>query len=167
MWPSFSPRRSERFAARTLRHGNDAGRLKRSRSWVLERLEHRVLLSGNPTYYTVNLTSDTGASSGTDAITGHPSGDLRWAITQANANTNSAGTLIDFDPTIFSTPQTITLSSPLTLSETAGPEVINGPGASLVTVSGNHAVQVFSISSGVTATLTNLTISGGLASHGG
>src|SRR5262249_1501269 len=96
-----------------------------------------------------------------------PSGDLRWAITQANANTNSAGTLIDFDPTIFSTPQTITLSSPLTLSETAGPEVINGPGASLVTVSGNHAVQVFSISSGVTATLTNLTISGGLASHGG
>jgi len=56
---------------------------RRRRLWALEALEGRVLLSGNPTYYTVNLTSDTGASSGTDAYptAGTPSGDLFWAIT--------------------------------------------------------------------------------------
>jgi hypothetical protein len=103
---------------------------RRCRLWALEALEGRVLLSGSPTYYTVNLTSDTGASSGTDAYptAGTPSGDLLWAVTQANANTNAAGSVIEFDPTVFATPQTITLSSTLVLSETAGPEVIEGPG---------------------------------------
>jgi hypothetical protein len=91
---------------------------------VLEGLEGRVLLSGNPTYYTVNLTSDTGASSGTDGTTGTPAGDLLWAITQANANANPAGSVIEFDPTVFATPQTITLSHILVLSGSAGPEVI-------------------------------------------
>src|SRR5262249_6426301 len=69
---------------------------------------------GNPTHYTVNLTSDTGASSGTDAATGDPSGDLLWAITQANANLNPAGSVIQFDPTVFNatSPQTITLNCP-------------------------------------------------------
>ena len=67
----------------------------------------------------------------------------------------------------LASPQTITLASTLVLSETAGPEVIDGPGASLVTVSGNNAVEVFSVDSGVTATLTGLTISGGLATQGG
>ena len=124
-------------------------------------------LSGSPTYYTVNLTSDTGASSGTDAypVTGTPSGDLLWAITQANANTNPAGSVIEFDPTIFATTQTITLSSTLELSESAGPEVIDGPSAGVV-VSGNNAVEVFQIDGGVTGTLAGLTISGGSATYG-
>ncbi len=69
---------------------------------------------------TVNLLSDTGASSGTDPATGHPSGDLLWAITQANANPNTAGSVINFDPTVFGTAQTITLSRTLELSETGG-----------------------------------------------
>jgi hypothetical protein len=138
---------------------------RRHRLWVPEGLEDRVLLAGSPTYYTVNLTSDTGASSGTDPKTNDPSGDLLWAITQANANTNPAGTVINFDQTVFSTQQTITLTSTLTLSETAGPEVIDGPGASLATISGNNAVRVFSVDSGVTATLTGLTISGGVVSN--
>src|SRR5580698_8537784 len=81
---------------------------RRERLFTPEGLEGRVLLSGNPTNYTVNLTSDTGTSSGTDANTGDPSGDLLWAITQANANTNPAGSVIDFDPTVFATSQTIT-----------------------------------------------------------
>ena len=59
--------------------------------------------------YTVNVTRDTGASSGIDATTGYPSGDLLWAITQANANTNPAGSVIGFDPSDFSSPRTITL----------------------------------------------------------
>ena len=60
-----------------------------------------------------------------------------------------------------SSPQTITLSATLVLSETAGPEVIDGPGAGLLTVSGGGAVRVFEIDSGVTATLSGLTISDG------
>ena len=130
-------------------------------------MEPRLLLSGNPTSYTVNLTSDTGASSGTDASTGNPSGDLLWAIEQANANTNSAGSVIGFDPTVFATAQSITLTSTLELSETAGPETIDGPGASVLTVSGGNAVGVFLVGKGVTAKLSSLTISGGSVSFGG
>ena len=144
-------------------------RARRSRRlWALEGLEGRVLLSGNPTYYTVNLTSDTGACSGTDAYptAGTPSGDLLWAITQANANTNPAGSIIEFDPNVFATPQTITLSSTLALSESAGPEVIDGPSAGVV-ISGNNAVEVFQVNGGVTGTLADLTISGGISQTNG
>ena len=56
-------------------------------------------------------------------------GDLPYVIDQANANTNTAGSEIEFDPSVFDSPQTITLSSTLALSETDGPEVIDGPGA--------------------------------------
>ncbi len=143
-------------------------RSRRRRLWALEGLEARVLLSGNPTYYTVNLTSDSGTSSGTDAYptAGTPSGDLLWAITQANANTNTAGSIIDFDPTVIATPETITLSSTLVLSESAGPEVIDGPSSGVV-ISGNNAVEVFQVDGGVTGTLAGLTISGGLAGYFG
>ena len=111
------------------------------------------------TVYTVDLTSASGAGSGT-------AGDLVYTIGLANANTNPGGSIIQFDPTVFASPQTITLSSTLVLSETAGPEVIDGPGASLVTVSGDDAVEVLSVVSGVTAFLTGLRISGGLAAQG-
>ncbi len=142
-------------------------RARRSRRlWVPEGLEDRVLLSGNPTYYTVNLTSDTGAPSGTDATTGTPSGDLLWAVTQANANTNTAGSVIEFDPTVFAASQTITLASTLALSESAGPEVIEGPSAGVV-INGDGTVGVFQVGGDVTATFAGLTISGGSATYGG
>ncbi len=85
------------------------------RRLALEGLEDRILLSGLPTMYTVDLTSDTGTSTSTGA------GDLLYCITKANANTNTAGSEIEFDPTVFSaaTPQTITLSSTLELTEKA------------------------------------------------
>jgi len=140
---------------------------------ALGRLEARVLLSGSPTYYTVNLTSDTGASSGTDATTGDPSGDLLWAVTQADnqgqpgyAPANAAGSVINFDPTVFTTAQTITLSSTLVVSESDGPQEIQGPGASLVTITGNNSVGVFQVDGGVTASIAGVTISGGTASSG-
>jgi len=138
---------------------------RRRRLWALEGLEDRVLLSGNPTIYTVDLTSDTGAGSGS-------SGDLLYCITQANnqgepgcAPANSAGSEIEFAPAVFGA--TITLTSTLGLSESDGPEVIDGPGASLVTISGNSAVGVFQVNGGVTGTLSGLTISGGSATYGG
>ena len=142
--------------------------------WMLEGLEGRMLLSGSPTNYTVNLLSDTGASSGTDATTGNPSGDLRWAVNQANANTNTAGSLIQFDPTVFPSntnePSLITLSSGLELSETDGPEVIEGPepnsgtapvlvgAAKAVVIGDNNTIVVFTVDAGVMATLSNLLI---------
>jgi chitinase len=134
-------------------------RLRRGRRpAVLEALEDRVLLSTNPTAYTVTDTSDSAADTGS----------LRYAITQANANTDPAGSLIRFDPTVFSVPRTIALGSTLTLSETAGPEVIEGPGSSLLTISGNGAVEVFKVAStATTATLSGLTVSGGSAAHNG
>ncbi len=76
--------------------------LRRRQAWTPEGLEDRLLLSGNPTAYIVNLTSDTGAGSGN-------SGDLRYVITQANANTNTGGSVITFDPTVFASQQEINL----------------------------------------------------------
>jgi parallel beta-helix repeat protein len=100
-------------------------------------------------------------------------GTLRTAVGWANVSTNAnpanssnpAPNSIIFDTAgAFATPQTITLSpslGTLELSNTATAEVIDGPGASLVTVSVPvDGVRVFSVDSGVTTTLTGLTISG-------
>jgi hypothetical protein len=118
--------------------------------------------AGSPTVYAVNLTSDTGAGSGNE-------GDLVYVLLQARGNANLAGSVIQFDPTVFSiaTPQTITLSNTLELNEPSGPEMIEGPGASALTISGNKAVEAFLVDSGVMATISGLTISGGSASEGG
>ena len=51
---------------------------------------------GPATVYTVNLTSATGAGSGN-------SGDLVYCIGLADANTSLAGSVIEFDPTVFAT----------------------------------------------------------------
>lgn len=59
------------------------------------------------------------------------------------------------------------LSGRITLNNTLGPlmvthnVVINGPGASTITVSGGNAVQVFQISSGVEATIRGITVADG------
>ena len=101
----------------------------------------------SPTIFTVNSTGSGTSGSGT-------SGTLPYVISQANTNTNTDGSEIEFDPSVFSSPQTITLGATLVLSETTGPEVIDGPGAGLVTVSGGGTVGVFEVDSGVTATLS-------------
>jgi fibronectin-binding autotransporter adhesin len=135
----------------------------------LECLEGRVLLAGAPTIYTVNLTTDTGATSAGTGV--GLTGDLRYVINLANSDPNTDGTLIEFDPTVFATTQTITLSptlGTLVLSNTVGPEVIDGPGATLAMVSGNNAIGDFSVASGVTASIIGMTIeAGSTASSGG
>ena len=168
---------AHRFSRRA---GSRVRARRRFRPGLWDGLEGRVLLSGSPTYYTVNLTSATGASSGTDGTTGTPSGDLLWAVTQANANTNPAGSVIEFDPTVFNTatPRTITLGATLTIdpSQSAGPVVVNGPGASIVTIkapvvpteyTGFYGVYfgLIQVDAGVTATVSGLTISAGLTTN--
>jgi predicted outer membrane repeat protein len=126
----------------------------------LEILESRQLLSA--TVYTVDLTSDTGTSTSAAA------GDLLYCLTRANADTNPDGTEIVFDPSVFNStsPQTITLDSTLVLGNPAGPMSIQGPGAEIVTISGDNAVGVFQVSTGVSASIGDLTITDGSATDG-
>ncbi len=141
------------------RHPFRSWRVRRSTNHRpgLELLECRLVLS--PTIFTVNSTGSGASGSG-------QSGTLPYVISQANVNANTAGSEIEFDSTVFSSPQMITLGATLVLSETAGPEVIDGPGSGLVTVSGGGMVSVFEINNGVTATLSGLTISDGRAAAG-
>jgi hypothetical protein len=144
---------------RRLFRDRSSGRPRRARRlWALECLEVRALLAA--TVYTVDALTDTGAGSGR-------AGDLQYVIDQADANPNPDGSLIQFEPSLFSAPRTITLSSTLDLTGTAGPVVISGPGANRLTISGNGDAEVFSIASGVTATLQDLAIARGSATLAG
>ena len=114
--------------------------------------------------YTVTENGDSPSDSHTAT-----SGDLRYCVGLADANTsNPDGSLIQFDPTVFSTPQTITLGSGLVLSNTTAQTTITGPSAAL-TVSGggpSTGFSVFTVDSGVTVDISGLTISGGSGDYG-
>jgi len=80
--------------------------------------------------FTVTNTNDSGA------------GSLRQAIIDANANAEAD--TINFDPTFFGKSRTITTTGTLVVdSATDDQTTINGPGANLLTISGNDAVQIF------------------------
>ena len=136
-----------------------------------------VAASGNPlttdqrgTGYPriINNTVDVGAFEATPTtytvtnLNSSGSGSLPAAITQANAQTgNPAGSSIQFAQGVTGQ---ITLESGLTLSETDGPETITGPGASSLTVSGggpSSDFSVFTVDSGVTASISGLAIANG------
>jgi len=90
--------------------------------------------------------------------------NLREAILAANAY---PGHTVTFDPTVFATAKTITLTvGQLELEGKTGTETIKGPKAG-VTVSGNSASRVFQVDPGVTASVSGLTITGGSAYNGG
>ena len=83
---------------------------------------------------------------------------LPGAISLAN---NLELTTITFDPAVFATPQTITLSgNSLELSNAGSTTSIIGPLAG-VTVSGGSQSGVFEVDQGVTASLSDLTITNG------
>ncbi len=123
------------------RAGSRGGR-RRGRAWAPEGLEDRVLLSGLT--YTVNQTTDTGAGSGT-------SGDLRYAITQANAN---PGSTIQ-----FAVSGTIALGS--ALPDVTADMTIDGPGASNLTVEVTASTPVMTIDGFFTVGISGLTFANG------
>jgi hypothetical protein len=108
----------------------------------LEGLEDRTVLST----LTVLNNLDSGAGSFRDTIAVASSGDtIRFAHTLAG--------------------QTITLTGgELAVTQSLD---IEGLGANELTISGHHSSRVFDISGGVTAAIADLTISNGLADHGG
>ncbi|MGO8902250.1 MAG: beta strand repeat-containing protein [Isosphaeraceae bacterium] len=119
---------------------------------TLTMLEDRRLLST----FIVNNPTDT-------PVTGQT--DLRQAIVQATTDTTND--TITFDSTVFNTPQTITLNSgQLDLTKANGTLSIQGPGANLLSVSGNNASRVFYLNGG-SAYLAGLTVTGGYSANGG
>jgi autotransporter-associated beta strand protein len=92
-------------------------------------------------------------------------GTLRQAVAETN-HVSGVGPTITFG-SLFNTAQTITLTSgelDLTDSVTT---TITGPGAALLSVSGNNASRVLDISAGASAALSGLTITGGNVSGPG
>jgi hypothetical protein len=87
-------------------------------------------------------------------------GSLRWAIGEANVATTPS--TIDFE--LGASAQTIVLTQgQLTLTDTsASITIADGPGEGPVTVSGNNKSRVFAVNSGVTASISGITISRGL-----
>jgi Bacterial Ig-like domain (group 3)/Right handed beta helix region len=118
-----------------------------------------------PQLLVVNTTSD-------NQTTAFGQMSLRQAITLANVQ--SGNNNVTFDNTVFATPQTITLTEGLlALDDTSGTTTIQGPGANLLTIDGNHNTHDFLIYPGVNAVLDSLTIANGKdffsgeSSHGG
>ena len=135
------------FATRSLLRSRKTSSRRRL---ALEALEERRLLST----FTVTSIADDGSA-----------GTLRYEIGQANSNAGVADT-IDFDPTVFATPQMISLTSGQLELTDAATTTISGPGAGLLSISGNNASRVFFINYG-SAALSGLTITGGSAGTGG
>jgi hypothetical protein len=87
---------------------------------------------------------------------------LRYCLTQTNSS--GGANTIQFDPGVFSTPQTITLASALPAVADNG-LTITGPGSGLATISGNKMFQVFGITA-ANASLGGLTIANGGTGYG-
>ena len=127
------------------RRGLASGSSRRLLPMVMA-LEGRELLST----LTVSNTNDSGADS------------LRAAIGQANAD--GGGDTIVFSSK-FNTPRTITLTGGSLLLTGTATTTITGPGANLLTVSGNMASGVFDIEGGLAA-ISGVTIARGSADSG-
>jgi len=119
-----------------------------------------LITTGNAqaTTRAVNSTADSGGSCPATCT-------LRAAV-----SASGAGDTINFDPAVFSAPRTITLTAgEIAISHAGGMLTITGPGANLLTISGNNASRIFAVASTVPLTtfvLSGVTISAGLA-HGG
>ena len=150
VWASLTLKSAQRGHSRYQGQGRRRAQRKAFTPAECEVLEVRQMLSA----FAVTNTLDN-----TDP------GSLRWAVGQANANPGTDS--IVFDSTVFSTSHTITLTAgQLDLSDSATTTIV-GPGAGLLSISGNNASRVFEIDNGAWADLHGLTITGGSVNGGG
>lgn len=102
--------------------------------------------------YTVTKTADTN-----DGICDSDC-SLREAIVAANGTTDSD--IVAFS-TLFDTAQTITLAGSEIVVANNGSLTINGPGANLLTISGNNASRILASGANVVVNINNLRFTGG------
>ena len=136
----------------------------------LEMLEPRTMLSGNT--YTVTTLGDEFDLSNGDA---HLSSREAIYKTATDGSTTTNDT-IQFDASLFASGSaaiTLTYDSPTDGDTTPDQLVLNsnvtiqGPGADKLSISGNNQTRVLLVNSGVTATLSGLTITAGNSDVGG
>jgi hypothetical protein len=96
----------------------------------------------------------------------HAYGDLSLREALAIAAANTGHDRIEFDPAVFSIAQTIQIDIGNGHFNINSDVTIAGPGVDLLTISGDMLYRVFNVSSGVTASLENLTITDGWVSSG-
>src|SRR5262249_1581047 len=87
-------------------------------------------------------------------------GTLRQAITDANTATGADA--ITFDPALTGQPST----PPTALPDITDALTITGPGQTALTVQGHAGDRVFQVDTGVTATIADLTVTGGSPTTG-
>ena len=109
------------------------------------------------------LTAATTISAATFTVTNSADsgpGSLRQAVLDANAAT-TADTIVF--SSFFDTPRTITLASQIPISSGSAIDTltITGPGANLLTISGNNAVRHFQTSSGDINSISGMTLANG------
>src|SRR5262249_33494311 len=107
--------------------------------------------------FTVTNTGDNG---GGNPAPRAGTGTLRQAIVYANA-------IAGADTIKFAAGVTRTITLARSLPQITHDVTINGPSAAVLTVGGNNSFRVFSITSGVTASMSGLTISNGRSNPGG
>src|SRR5262245_29078939 len=134
---------------RSFRHWFGRGRtclIRRPSRLRLTALEERAV----PTQFVVTNTANSGA------------GSLRQAVLDANAATGADEVV--FDPTVFSSPQTITLTGgAISVSEILS---VTGPGQSLLSVSGNNASRIITVGNGVAISASGMTLTQGKDANG-
>ncbi len=149
--PTWIRRLVTRSIARRLRQASRRSRLG------IESLEERSV----PAIFTVLNTNDTGA------------GSLRDAIAQADASVG-ADTIVFGDGSggggtnfLDATPDTITLTSGELTPTDSATTTITGPGANLLSISGNNASQAFLIGPNASTAISGLTITAGNSNTSG
>jgi hypothetical protein len=144
---------------RTLCAGSCCWRKRRSRQYLDAWAKRRRPWRATRSIRAVNKLQSFEVSNTNDA----GPGSLRAAIAVAAATPGTDD--IVFSDSVFNVPRTITLTTgELFISSSLN---VLGPGANLLTVSGNNSSRVFQVGPGATVSLSGLTITGGNAGGDG